>query len=205
MLSSVGLELPDGSSLGVVDRLQLHPGDRLLIQGRSGSGKSLLLRALAGLWPFASGEVTLPDGLTMFLPQQTYMPDATLMACLAYPSDPEGLDIADARAVLSDVGLGKLGDELECDETWHRRLSPGEQQRLGFARVLVHRPAVLFLDESTSALDPEGESRMYQLLEERLPRSIVISVGHRPMLQSWHPISVEWPALRQSQVTDQPV
>ncbi|UQY86196.1 ABC transporter ATP-binding protein/permease [Stenotrophomonas rhizophila] len=205
VLSSVNVELPDGSSLGAVGRLHLHPGDRLLIQGPSGSGKSLLLRALAGLWPFASGEVTLPDGLTMFVPQQTYMPNGSLLACLAYPSDPETLHVDDAREVLADVGLCKLAEELECDETWHRRLSPGEQQRLGFARVLLHRPTVVFLDESTSALDPNGESRMYQLLEERLPHSIVISVGHRPMLQSWHPISMEWAACRLSQATDQPV
>ncbi|MGY8564475.1 ABC transporter ATP-binding protein/permease [Paracidovorax citrulli] len=195
IMASVRVELPDGAGLGRIDHLHLAPGDRLLIQGRSGSGKSLLLAAIAGLWPASSGRVTLPDGLTLFVPQQSYMPEGTLLACLAYPSSLAEVNVAQARAALEEVGLTALVDDLHEDAAWGRRLSPGEQQRVGFARVLVQRPAVVFLDESTAALDPEGEATMYQLLDEHLPRSIIVSVGHRPSLRRWHSLEIQWAAV----------
>ena len=193
ILRGVRLELPDARLLGHIPALTLIPGERLLIQGPSGSGKSLLLSALAGLWPFASGTVVLPQGRVMFISQQTYLPDGTLHACVAYPAMADQIDAARAGEALCAVGLGHFIDDLHAPTVWAGRLSPGEKQRLSFARLLVHRPALAFLDEATSALDTESEAVLYDLLADRLPTCIVVSVAHRASLEAWHGRRLSWP------------
>jgi putative ATP-binding cassette transporter len=169
-----------------IDELNIRAGERWLIRGHSGAGKSTLLRALAGLWPHGSGEIALPDGTKMFLPQQSYLPIGSLRACLCYPSDEQWFGTGECSEALHTVGLEALTDSLKEHEQWDKRLSPGEQQRLAFARVLLHKPDWLFLDESTASLDPANEAAMYGLLAERLPNVTIVSVAHREGVAAFH-------------------
>lgn len=185
-LRDATLALPDGRALLEGATLTLRPGESVVVTGRSGSGKSTLFRALAGIWPFGRGELRRPVGGALFLPQRPYLPLGTLRHALAYPAAPEAFPEAELREVLAAVGLGTLGDRLEAEEDWAHRLSGGEQQRLAIARALLVRPEWLFLDEATASLDPQGEADLYQLLRERLPRTAIISIAHRPAVAQWH-------------------
>jgi vitamin B12/bleomycin/antimicrobial peptide transport system ATP-binding/permease protein len=179
------VRLPDDQVLvGDLD-LRLAPGASLFVTGPSGSGKTTLLRSIADLWPWADGTVRRPVGDdALFLSQQAYLPLGSLRTGLAYP----GHEVDDDRAadVLRRVQLPHLVDRLDEETDWSRRLSPGEQQRLGFARVLLTRPRVLFLDEATSALDEGLEHTLYTLLREELPDTVIVSVGHRSTLNQFH-------------------
>ncbi|ENO85980.1 ABC transporter [Thauera linaloolentis 47Lol = DSM 12138] len=180
------LRLPDGSALGDTLDWRIAPGERWLIRGPSGVGKSTLLRALAGLWPHGSGEIAMPAGREMFLPQQSYLPVGSLRACLCYPGDAQRFSVDECIAVLHAVRLEALAGELDAYDNWAKRLSPGEQQRLAFARVLLHKPVWLFLDEATASLDPRNEALLYRLLIERLPGLTLVSVAHRESLAVFH-------------------
>jgi len=178
---------PDGAPLVDDLELSLTAGDTLIIKGPSGSGKTTILRTMADLWPYAEGSVRRPlGGRSLFLSQQPYVPLGSLRTALAYPEPPEQVEDDSARAILQQVQLGHLVDQLDDDVDWSRRLSPGEQQRIGFARILVGRPDVVFLDEATSAVDEGIEHMLYQLIRAELPETIVVSVGHRSTLDSLH-------------------
>ncbi len=179
------VRLPDERVLIDALDLRLTPGEALLVAGPSGSGKTTLLRSLADLWPYAQGSVRRPlgDGV-LFLSQQPYLPLGTLRTALAYPASE--IDDAQARAVLPRVQLPQLADRLDEEVDWSRQLSPGEQQRLGFAAVLLAKPRLVFLDEATSALDEGVEQTLYALLREELPEAVVVSVGHRSGLDRFH-------------------
>ncbi|MDR2678826.1 MAG: ABC transporter ATP-binding protein/permease, partial [Zoogloeaceae bacterium] len=137
-IRALELCLPNGEKLARIDKLDIHAGERWLIRGHSGAGKSTFLRALAGLWPHGSGEIALPDGARMFLPQQSYLPIGSLRECLCYPGDEQWLGVGECIEVLHAVGLEYLIGDLGEYDQWDKRLSPGEQQRLAFARVLLH-------------------------------------------------------------------
>jgi putative ATP-binding cassette transporter len=173
----------------LVDDLDLDvaAGTSLLVTGPSGGGKTTLLRSLAQLWPHANGSVRRPtDDGSLFLPQQPYLPLGTLRDALAYPGSAKDMDDQHAARLLRQVQLPQLADQLDEVDDWARRLSPGEQQRLGFARILVVRPKVAFLDEATSALDEGLELSLYNLLREELPDMAIVSVGHRSSLRRMH-------------------
>jgi vitamin B12/bleomycin/antimicrobial peptide transport system ATP-binding/permease protein len=178
---------PDGETLVSDLSLELTRADSLLVTGRSGTGKTTLLRSLADLWPYAEGTVERPVGPgAVFLSQQPYLPLGTLRTALAYPDPAASVPDDEAARVLRATALGHLVDRVDDEEIWWRTLSPGEQQRVGFARLLIARPDVVFLDEATAALDEGLEYDLYTLLREELPDLVLVSVGHRSSLESFH-------------------
>jgi vitamin B12/bleomycin/antimicrobial peptide transport system ATP-binding/permease protein len=181
------LALPGGKPLLDDVSFSLRRGDTALISGPSGAGKSTLFRAIAGIWPFGRGRVALPEGeRVLFLPQKPYLPLGTIREVVSYPAPPEGVSDATLVEALDAVGLPALKDQLDESANWALRLSPGEQQRIAFARALVQKPEWLFLDEATSAIDEDQEQRLYALLRERLPGTTLVSVGHRSTLRPFH-------------------
>ena len=183
----LAIDLPDGRPLFSRVDVELCPGESLLVTGASGAGKSTLFRALAGVWPFGRGTVHRPRGEdVLFVPQKPYLTIAPLRDQLAYPDAAERLGDAQIARALADCGLGEFAARLHETRHWSQELSPGEQQRIGFARALLHRPRWLFLDEATASLDETAERRLYALLRERLPDTTVVSIGHRSSLASFH-------------------
>lgn len=186
-LRNLTLARPDGSTLLSGVNLDVLPGQRVLVTGPSGVGKSTLFRAIAGIWPYGAGRLELPDWQrSMFLPQKPYLPIGTLAAVVAYPSTPETFTPGQLETALAECGLVWLTPMPEGERLWAQQLSPGEQQRLAVARALLHGPDWLFLDEATSALDEAGEQYIYELLHRRLPRTTIVSIGHRPGLAAFH-------------------
>ncbi|MBN3136540.1 ABC transporter ATP-binding protein/permease [Pectobacterium punjabense] len=178
---------PEGRALTALDDWQVLPGERWMVNGVSGVGKSTLLRACAGLWQHGTGEIVRPrNGHTLFLPQKSYLPTGTLKAALCYPGNAQDFTDEQCRQALLDSELPDMVTQLENEDRWQQRLSGGEQQRMAIARTLLHRPDFIFLDEATSALDPETEQRVYQALVTCLPDSAIISVAHRETLATFH-------------------
>jgi vitamin B12/bleomycin/antimicrobial peptide transport system ATP-binding/permease protein len=186
-VEGVDLYLPNGQPLIANVNLSLLRGDTVLLGGASGSGKSTLFRAFAGIWPFGSGEIRGPrDRHVLFLPQKPYLPIGTLREVVSYPMPAGGVDDVTLHEALGAVGLSGLAGRLDEAGHWALQLSPGEQQRIAFARALVQKPDWLFLDEATSAVDEATEARLYRLVRERLAGTTVFSVGHRATLRSFH-------------------
>src|SRR6267378_350994 len=186
-VEDVDLHLPDGRPLVTHVNLSLVRGDSVLLGGASGSGKSTLFRAIAGIWPFGRGEIRAsPRARVLFLPQRPYLPIGTLRSVVSYPMPAAGVDDATLREALEAVDLGGLAGRLDEAGHWALQLSPGEQQRIAFARALVQKPDWLFLDEATAAVDEATEARLYRLLRERLAGTTIFSVGHRATLRPFH-------------------
>jgi putative ATP-binding cassette transporter len=187
-LAGIEVRTPAGDSL--IDSLdvELDTGDSLVITGRSGAGKTTLLRSLAELWPYASGTLCRPEGdnATMFLSQLPYVPLGNLRVVVCYPNSPDEIADDKLRETLSKVALAPLIDRLDEERDWAKVLSPGEQQRVAFARVLLTKPKAIFLDEATSALDEGLEYALYQLLRSELPDCVVVSVSHRRAVEQHH-------------------
>jgi len=188
-LESLTLHPPQSERVLIKElNLSLKPGDALLITGESGCGKSSLLRAIAGLWNTGSGTIHHPPlDSFFFLPQQPYLQVGTLRSQLLYPSADSSLDDAQLLAILEQVHLPRLAERvggLDAVQDWEKVLSVGEQQRLAFARVLVHAPTTVILDEATSALDSANEASLYARLRES--GTTLISIAHRPAVLRHH-------------------
>jgi putative ATP-binding cassette transporter len=181
------VRLPNGTPLVSANNFSLRAGERTLVTGPSGAGKSTLFRAIAGIWPFGSGSIAIPSNATlMMLPQRPYFPIGTLQAAIVYPAEASAFSSDQVRDALIAVGLPPLATRLGEEAHWNRMLSLGEQQRLGLARALLHKPQYLFLDEATASLDEASEAALYRLIEEKLPATTVVSIGHRSTLQALH-------------------
>jgi putative ATP-binding cassette transporter len=192
-LDDVEVRTPDGKQLIKPLDMHLEIGDTLVITGPSGSGKTTLLRSLAELWPFCSGTLTRPCGPneTMFLSQLPYVPLGDLRAVVTYPGKEGTIDDETLRRTLQKVALPHLVDRLGEVLDWAKVLSPGEQQRIAFARILLTKPKVVFLDEATSALDEGLEFICYQLVRTELPDTILVSVTHRTTVEQHHTHELE--------------
>ena len=190
-----GVEVRTPVGVQLIDPLDVHldSGDSLVITGPSGSGKTTLLRSLAELWPYTSGTLRRPDGdnETMFLSQLPYVPLGDLRGVVSYPSAPGAIPDEALRDMLTKVALAPLAHRLAEEADWAKVLSPGEQQRVAFARVLLTKPRAVFLDESTSALDEGLEFALYELLRNELPDCVLVSVSHRHTVEQHHEQQLE--------------
>ncbi|HZC58000.1 MAG TPA: ABC transporter ATP-binding protein/permease [Xanthobacteraceae bacterium] len=207
-VEELNVRLPNGEPLIAAEHMALSPGERVLVTGPSGAGKSTLFRALAGVWPFGSGRVSVPeDAKVLLLPQRPYFPVASLAAAVTYPARVGSFDDARIAEVITAVGLPEWSDRLHEEAHWNRMLSLGEQQRLAVARALLQEPDYLFLDEATASLDEPAEALLYRLLQERLKATAIISIGHRATLGAFHRrrIAVVTPDHAASQVRDVPL
>lgn len=181
------INTPDsGTLLENIHEIFTH-GQHYLIKGRSGLGKSTFVKTLAGLWPYAAGNIILPEHQqVMYLPQKSYMPLGTLQEAILFPDKEKPADENHIKVVLNLCRLNYLTPRLHEVANWSEQLSPGELQRIAFARVLLHQPDWVFLDESTSMLDLDNEKALYELIQTSLPNCSIVSVGHRPSLEAYH-------------------
>jgi putative ATP-binding cassette transporter len=187
-ISGLSIRLPDGSVIAGLPQLSLRTGDRMLIAGPSGSGKSTLFRALTGLWPSGTGRVVFPqEGEVLAMPQRPYFPLGTLRRAIAYPRGDNEVPDDAILAALKEVGLSHLSGRLDEEADWNVLLSGGEQHRIGIARALIRKPAVLLFDEPVAALADASGRDLYRMLLDRLPGTIVMTIDRREVLRELHP------------------
>jgi len=186
-LADLSVTLDDGTVVVNEAEVCIDPGEKVLVVGESGTGKSSLVRAIACLWPWGGGKLEMKSGARLFmLPQRAYIPLGTLRRAVTYPKAVDEVPEEDVAEAMEQVGLGQLIERLDEEGSWDQILSGGEKQRVAFARLLVHEPDILVMDEATSALDPPSQEHLMKLIHKRLPKMTIISVGHRPELEAFH-------------------
>ncbi|WOH51023.1 ABC transporter ATP-binding protein/permease [Bradyrhizobium sp. sBnM-33] len=186
-LNDLSVSLDDGTAVVDETEVVIDPGERVLVAGESGTGKSTLVRALAGLWPWGDGSVNFhPDRRLFMLPQKSYIPSGTLRRAITYPGAADDWLTEQICDALHKVGLDHLRDKIEEEGPWDQTLSGGEKQRLAFARLLLHNPDIVVLDEATSALDEQSQDKMMELVIKELPNATIVSVAHRAELEAFH-------------------
>lgn len=186
-IQNLTVALPSGETLLQDVNLQVSSGEKLLITGASGCGKSTFMRTISGIWPFGKGSIVVPQGQTrLFVPQRPYLPLGSLKEAILYPRESVMTDDEKIKEVMKECQLSEFISRLDDIDDWSRILSLGEQQRIAFARILLIKPEWVFLDEATSALDEPTEKIMYELLVEQLPNTSIISIGHRNTLVNYH-------------------
>lgn len=186
-LHDLSVTLDDGTAVVGETEVAIEPGERLLVAGESGTGKSTLVRAIAGLWPWGGGSVNFhPDRRLFMLPQRPYVPSGSLRRAVAYPGAEDDWTLEEISEVLHKVGLDHLKEKIEEEGPWDQTLSGGEKQRLAFARLLLHSPDIVVLDEATSALDEKSQDKMMKMVTDELPKATIVSVAHRVELEAFH-------------------
>jgi putative ATP-binding cassette transporter len=167
-------------------RVEISPGERIQILGDAASGKTTLFRALAGMWPWGGGTLRLPPREEMtFIPQRPYLPFGTLRAAVCYPAEPGRFEEAAVVAALKRVDLGDLAPALDRSERWDRQLPLDEQQRLAFARLLLHAPRWVVLDDAVSALSDFHLRRVLSLSGREMVGATLIRLGRDPVLNGF--------------------
>lgn len=190
--NGVTLKLPNGKPLLENSSFKFEKGKNVLISGSSGSGKSTLFRMFSGLWIWGQGDIGLPQGRKMFVPQKPYLPIATLREVLTYPNHKDASITEERmREVMRLCRLEKFADSLDETRNWARILSGGEQQRVSLARAFLAKPDWLFLDEATAAMDPETEAAIYRALKAELPDTTIVSIAHRESLRRHHDVELK--------------
>jgi vitamin B12/bleomycin/antimicrobial peptide transport system ATP-binding/permease protein len=186
-LQNLSVELDDGTVVVKDADVLIQPGERVLMVGESGTGKTTLTRAIAGLWPWGQGNIAVPSGAKMLLmPQRPYIPLGSLRRAATYPLSPGDSPDSVVREMMETAGLGYLVEHLDEEAPWNRTLSGGECQRLAFVRLMLHQPDIVVMDEATSALDPPSQEHLMTLVAERLPKTAIVSIAHRPELEAFH-------------------
>lgn len=186
-LNDLSVTLDDGTAVVGETEVVIEAGERLLVAGESGTGKSTLVRAIAGLWPWGGGSVNFhPDRRLFMLPQRPYVPSGSLRRAVAYPGAEDDWTVEEIGEALHKVGLDHLKDKIEEEAPWDQTLSGGEKQRLAFARLLLHSPDIVVLDEATSALDEKSQDKMMKMVTDELPKATIVSVAHRVELEAFH-------------------
>ena len=186
-LRDLSVTLEDGTVVINDADVVVKPGERILVMGESGTGKSTLVRAIAGLWPWGKGEIFIPRKAKLFLmPQYPYVPLGGLRRVVTYPLSSNQVDDEKLHELLNVVGLDYLADRLDEEAPWDYALSGGEKQRIAFVRLLLHEPDFIVMDEATSALDPSSQEHLLTVISERLSRAAFLSIAHRPELQAFH-------------------
>jgi putative ATP-binding cassette transporter len=192
------VSLPSGERILSDVALDIERGTPVAVTGPAGIGKSTLFRTLAGIWPYASGDVEQPAGTILFLPQRPYLPLGSLKHAVAYPHGDDTVSDAAVRDALARVGLQTLAADLDVIDNWSLRLSGGEQQRLALARALVVAPDWLFLDEALSALDVAGAHDLFDAVRKALPAAQIVSITHDGTLTALHERRIAFDALREA-------
>jgi putative ATP-binding cassette transporter len=186
-LNDLSVTLDDGTAVVGETEVVVEAGERLLVAGESGTGKSTLVRAIAGLWPWGGGSVNFhPDRRLFMLPQRPYVPSGSLRRAVAYPGAEDDWTVEEIGEALHKVGLDHLKEKIEEEAPWDQTLSGGEKQRLAFARLLLHSPDIVVLDEATSALDEKSQDKMMKMITDELPKATIVSVAHRVELEAFH-------------------
>ncbi|MBR0968883.1 ABC transporter ATP-binding protein/permease [Bradyrhizobium diazoefficiens] len=186
-LKDLSVTLDDGTAVVGETEVAIEPGERLLVAGESGTGKSTLVRAIAGLWPWGGGSVNFhPDRRLFMLPQRPYVPSGSLRRAVAYPGAEDDWTVEQIGEALHKVGLDHLKEKIEEEAPWDQTLSGGEKQRLAFARLLLHSPDIIVLDEATSALDEKSQDKMMKMVTDELSKATIVSVAHRVELEAFH-------------------
>lgn len=177
---------PDGKQVIAPFSFRLEPGERVMIDGEP-TAAVMLFKAVAGLWPWGGGDVHLPAGTEVcFMTQRPYLPIGTMRDALCYPAPPDTHDDDAITTALKRVKLAHLCSHLNEVAHWEHTLTLNEQQRLGFARILLHRPGWLFIEEATDALGIEGEDEMMALLQEEFPQAAVLTISHHSSIEAHH-------------------
>ncbi|MCK1358622.1 ABC transporter ATP-binding protein/permease [Bradyrhizobium sp. 199] len=186
-MKDLSVTLDDGTAVVGETEVVIEAGERLLVAGESGTGKSTLVRAIAGLWPWGGGSVNFhPDRRLFMLPQRPYIPSGSLRRAVAYPGAVDHWTVEEIGEALHKVGLDHLKEKIEEEAPWDQTLSGGEKQRLAFARLLLHSPDIVVLDEATSALDEKSQDKMMKMVTDELPKATIVSVAHRVELEAFH-------------------
>lgn len=186
-LRNLTVTLDDGTVVINDADAAVGKGEKVLLVGESGTGKSTLVRAIAGLWPWGGGEIVVQKGAKLFfMPQRPYIPLGTLRRVVTYPLSAGMVTDETLRELMQATGIGYLTERLDDIEPWDQVLSGGEKQRLAFVRLFLHQPDIVIMDEATSSLDPASQELLMDMAVERLSEVAILTISHRPELEAFH-------------------
>ena len=187
VIKHLDVELPTGKLQISANDVTIKHGEKVLIKGRTGAGKTTVFRVLSGIWPFGDGEIVLPKGKKVIvLPQKPYFPIGTLADAITYPEPAGTYSREDMVKALQLVGMADYAARLDEEGHWNMMCSGGEQQRLAIARALLYKPDYMFFDEATASMDEPSEMELYTMLNEEMADATIISIGHRSSLAQFH-------------------